>query len=527
MKLHTLLSIILLNCFFVCLADTPTSGQAITSSQAGVGMQDASPAKAEKDSSAGDLNAFFKQQMNDAVKRLATLKSVFVKISQYLQDVTYDEDAQIELLTKDPVDPSKKIGLIINFGDSGHGALSGFDGFTVDLVIEAVPDFLLNAFSGALKDALAPLFKGRSFSDVKTKVRVLKSSAPLEFIFKMILLVNDFARKEADDLRIDLRHFNVEMMLLMFRLAQTPGIKDIADVFNQIPEPLKNMVEQVKIKTKTARQYITSLWKNYLSMANYDLKKIDNEWTALKASLGAGSVDALNKWAAGEPLDAALFDKLWDEVLSKQKPVWGAKDVTMILEALSAVGLRAVVEYTKAKDKFSLSAAGKEALAALEEDEDTAAFNKKLPQFKDLKKALLIRFMIIASKVDGFMALQNKILERVRPVIDELLTQFGIQLDSIFPREKAKTQEELEAEALQSELEAELAREAMFGEDLEEFEYVDADAVAEDETDVAELDEIGDDADSSDELVTEENGDVASESESSDDLDTEAAVEEF
>ncbi len=390
-----------------------------------------------------DFKVYFEQEIEKTRKRLEVLHQVISNLPKYIKNTSYEESSALRIAEPDPmvpvpIDPTippDMIGLVIDFGQSGFGPLTKFTGFTIDIRLDSLPDFLSSLFEDAIKSFLKSRINGKLLVDPKTKRRILKSSPIMEFIFKLVLLAQDMARKNDDLAKIDARILNNQLMLLMYRLSDTPEFKDINDVFKLLPPFFTPLLDQIKIANKSVRTYVMFVWKEFMSIKNYDFTTSDTR-----------------------------------EMTNKDMPE--------IVKIMMAIVLRALVDYTSAKNAFVQTPEGKAAAEELKKTGDNAAFNAKMSGFEQVKSDTIAHATSLITRFKAFRVFKARLLARIRPLANDILKPLDMTVDDFFPSEEgALTPEE---EAMLAETDAMFAEDPMFGEDLEQFEEIpDEEATAE------------------------------------------------
>lgn len=352
-----------------------------------------------------DITALFIQALEDAYRRFLLLESLFKdKMPQQLSSQhRYKEMLKIQLIDKDPVDPSKFLGMMFTFDDAGHGNLDPFSGFVVDITLDFIPEPFHTPLVQRIKALLMSLINGQLISDPTTGTLVLRSSPVMEFLFKVTLLTKDFAHdvktynlarqqvpSQMVGKAIDAKTYGAETLLLAYRLAQVPGIKTAQDIIEQMPAPFKIILGTIKISGKTFTDYFSTIWDQFYNLVHYDFT---------------------------QPTTSAL----------------GNSDIPEIINIMVAVFLRAMADYTKAYDTFVATPAGKSAEKDLQITKNRTTFNKQLPGYDQLKKDAQDRLIALFKRFKYYRNVKQKLIDKVKPFADPLLAPAGLSIDALFP----------------------------------------------------------------------------------------------
>ena len=366
----------------------------------------------------GDFNALFRQTLKDSKDVLMIIKSFVSSFGAFLQQASYLESSKIEAIKRDPNRQNKGVGLIIDFSYQGSGPLGkGYQGVMVKPVMEIAPPYLQDLFSKALELSCKQLFNGRQIKDPITQQMILGSSPFVEFMFKMVLLAKAKSQK-----KIDKNSFNGQLFMLMYRLSITPGSTNVNDLFKRFPAPLKSILNSVKIQKKPLKNFLQNYFIQFQEIKNYDFSRV--ETTQLKK-----------------------------------------RDMGKVIKILSAIFLRAAIDYLKAYDAFVQTDKGKLLALQIKNEKNLkkiAAFAQQVPGYETIVGEMQDRLLGLVLRLSMYKKIKNSLKTKLAPLINPLLALFGLSLDDVLPPDdQLKSQEA--GEMPESELDSALGDDSFLG----------------------------------------------------------------
>lgn len=334
------------------------------------------------------------------------------------EKVTYLDTAKFALVVQDPAD--KKIAnalkVMVDFGQTGHGDLGPLTGAIVALDL---PDNLLNPMFQPLLESLMQrtLFKCQDFvpdpkvldPETRQPRTVQKSSEAVAFFFKVMLLGRDVKAKT-----IDFATFRTELFMLMLQLAQVQHYVTFADVLKDLPGPLTPIFDGIVVKNKKLLDYLASFWASVIGMVRYN------------------------------------FDEMSTEEL--QKDAAGFKEVRTVMMAIVC---RFTLDFLQGRATFLKTTEGR-TLAKI----SMKMVNKAVPERKFMLAFAVKRTHALATRFPGFVALQAKMVARMKALANKLLEPTGTTIDELFPPSRG-AEEELDL----SELDMSMGDDPVFSDD--------------------------------------------------------------
>lgn len=389
----------------------------------------------------GSLTTYFQQLIGQSKQRLLACNSLLVNFDKILdtQNIRYHTHSVINLSVDDPVARGSKIGISFDFGDAGVGNLSAFDGFSIKFMLDALPDSFKPPFESFFAKILfdATQQPDPAFVDPSTGISskmVYRSTPVMEFILKAAFLMRD-----VKDGIIDQSDARTQLMLLIFRLSQVPGITSFDQVIKELPDVMEPLFKVVNFGSVNGLDYVRALWLRCMEIFNYNLQDTTRTYST-------------------------------------------AKDAPALVTAFMALGFNFVVECEKARSSFIATPDGAKAWEEYLVKKDKAAFNKKITAYATARSTLIKNAGALLLRVQK---IRNAVITTLRPLLEPLLDQYGIPFDLIVPptkEESAAAEVQAEADALAAEIDMLLADDALTSVDYEIIEEDDASFEEQDDT---------------------------------------------
>jgi hypothetical protein len=368
-----------------------------------------------KATEAQDLTALFKESLADAAGNLEQLKEILSDLPTYAD---YENTAKVDAIAQDSK-TQKRLGFVIDFGYAGHGPLTAFTGVYVDVVLEPLPDFVESVFTDVIKSALKSILGGSIQAAPATGAgqKKLKTGPLVELLFRLAFLANDFSNQKIDEKKVGL-----EVMLLLFRLAQTEGFQDVQDLTSKLSPPMTLLLQNFSIKDQSLSDFIDGFWAVFYEAMHYDFAQ-------------------------------------------QQATELGKDDLAEVLKIMTAIMCRASVDFSK-------NPANKEQIKTDITQRLTVLF-KRFKLYRAVKDKLIIRMKPFA---DALLQSMNMTLESVLSA-DDLFAP----VTDLAPDDLVQLTQELEDDGLSA---AEAAGEEEVGSDEEAEDQVEGDLEAFDDAEV-------------------------------------------
>lgn len=433
----------------VCQATSITSsGKPITSASIS--------APVVSQSLGSNIKEYFGLLIDQNKQRLAALTGLLKNFNQVLEknNITYDTSSVIDLTIDDPVSKKDKLGIIFDFGDIGAGELNAFDGFTIKFALDALPPLFKAPFESFFAKALfdAEPMPSTGAVDALTgqpKQQQFRATPVMEFILKSAFLMRDLQAGYLD--QSDVR---TELMLLIFRLSQVPGIKSFDQVVKELPDSIEPLFKLANIGGMDGLAYMRTFWDRCMKIFNYNLQDT--------SKMFATTADAPD-----------------------------------LVTALMAIGFKFIVEYERARIAFVKTPSGEKAWQEYLKGRNRETFNKSFPDYSALKIGIAKDCAALLMRVQK---IRNAVIQVLRPLLEPLLTEYGLSFDLLIPptKEEAAANAALqEGQDLALELEALMAADPLMSVDYEiiEDDYDDEEDEHTEESEPAEASESQTDVD--------------------------------
>ncbi len=327
------------------------------------------------------LTEIIQKNIDDAHETLRNVQDLFKHIPTYIKQASFTESLSIA------IEKEGEGGIWFNFGYLGHGLLNKpFMGFETKIDFVKVPDWL----EGIFKDTLVKLGFGR----------IINVSPQDEFLIKFILLILDKKNQ-----KINSRQFVTELFFIFYRLALVEGFEGIDSLLKSTTGPFATLIGKIKVNNKPVTEFLNKYWDDFKSVVNYDF--------AIESK--------------------SAFELTKEELIE-------SNDWKTISKISFAIGLKTVVEYYAAREKFintedgkqlfeqiSLAATKKEKLKKLKE------FNNAMPGYNKIVTDTRNRLKGFLTRIKSIRTIINKLREKLRPVLDPFFEGIGLPLDLVWP----------------------------------------------------------------------------------------------